>query len=331
MNGAREANFQSLDTSGRLEAWLFTRVPAQAMVLCRWIFGSVLFLHALSRLPEFARVYAGDGTAWSPVYREFVTTFLAVDAGRVPLAVVSLIAQLEPAARAGLLVALFCCLLASSLAFALGLCTRAAGCTAIALHVLFVSVNPFAHYGWSGILAPFTAYVVLSRAGDYASIDACRRRRCGETPPDGTMPAWPMRLLQIHVAAMYFHSGFARIDDPDWLQGQVLFEALSRDLFSRFTLDLQAWKPVLVLLSYGVFALEPAACVGLWIPHVRTLCALALIAMHVMLEVLTNVGWWNPIMIAGLVTFLPPDGVARITPGFQRPEPAALPAISVDP
>ena len=321
MKGAQESKVPSGDASGvasgRLETWLFAPVPAHAMVLARWILGGVLFFHALSRLPEFARVYGGDGAAWSPFYREFVTAFLAGDAGRVPLAVVSLLAQLGPATREGLLVGLFTCLLASSLAFTLGLWTRATGCAAIALHVLFVSVNPLAHYGWAGMLAPFTAYVVLSRAGDYASIDAWRRRRRGEAPPDGTLPAWPMHLLQIHVAAMYFHSGFARIDDPDWLQGQVLFEALARDLFSRFTFDLHAWKPALLLLSYAVFALEPAAAVLLWIPRLRTLCALALIAMQVILEVLTNVGWWNHLMIAGLVTFLPPIWIARLTPGVS--------------
>ena len=49
-------------------------------------------------------------------------------------------------------------------------------------------------------------------------------------------------------------------------------------------------------------------------------CALALIAMHVVLEVLTNVGWWNFIMVAGLLAFLPPTLVARALPG---PTPAS--------
>lgn len=311
--------------AGRLETWFFAPVPAHAMVLARFLLGGVLFCHALSRLPEFGRVYGAGGVAWAPVYRAFAEGFLARDAGRLPLTAVSLLAQLPAEVRDALLPALFAGLLASSLAFALGLFTRAAGAAAIALHVLFVAVHPLAHYGWAGMLAPFATYVVLSRAGDYASLDAWRRRRRGEAPPDGTLPAWPMRLLQIHVAAMYFHSGFARIDDPDWLRGEVLYEALARDLFTRFTLDLHAWKPALRLLSYAVFLLEPAAAFLLWIPKVRTLCALALLAMHGILELLTNVGWWNPLMVAGLVTFLPPAWVARATPGVPRALPGTRP------
>ena len=106
---------------------------------------------------------------------------------------------------------------------------------------------------------------------------------------------------------MYFHTGFARIDDPAWLQGQALFEALARTIFTRFTFDLHAWRVELVLLCYAVFVLEPAAVVLLWIPRIRTLCALALIAMHLTLEILTNVGWWNYILVGGLLAFLPPQ------------------------
>jgi hypothetical protein len=65
-----------------------------------------------------------------------------------------------------------------------------------------------------------------------------------------------------------------------------------------------------------VFLLEPLAAFLLFVPRVRTLCALALIAMHVILEVLTNVGWWNFIMIAGLLTFLPAPWQSGLLPRF---------------
>ena len=90
-----------------------------------------------------------------------------------------------------------------------------------------------------------------------------------------------------------------------------------RTLFSRFDFDLLALRPALELLSFGVFLLEPAAILLLWIPRVRTLCALALIAMHVILEILTNVGWWNYIMLGGLLAFLPAPWVARLLPGIR--------------
>ena len=299
----------------RVEDWFLGPVPVHVMVLNRFILGGLLLLHALSRLPEFGLLYGSPSGAWSSAYREFVSTFLAGDLSQLQLGIVSGLEQLEPEPRQLLLMILYGCRLASSMAFALGLFTRTTGCIAVALHLLFVTIHPLAHYGWARMAAPFSLYVVLSHAGDYASIDAWRRRRRRHGPPaSGRVPAWPMRLLQIHLVAMYFHTGFARIDDPAWLQGQVLFEALARTIFTRFTFDLHAWRLELLLLSYAVFALEPAAVVLLWIPRVRTLCALALIAMHVTLEILTNVGWWNYIMVGGLLAFLPPPWTTRLLP-----------------
>jgi hypothetical protein len=125
---------------------------------------------------------------------------------------------------------------------------------------------------------------------------------------------------------MYFHVGFARIDDPGWLHGEMLFEALASQLFSRFTFDLATLQPALVLLAYAVFLLEPIASVALWIPRLRTLCALALLAMHVTLEILTNVGWWNYLMIGGLLAFLPPAWLQRCLPSILPPDELSQPA-----
>jgi len=310
--------------AGPVERWFLGLVPVHAMVLNRIILGGVLFLHAAFRIPEFGVLYGGSSAAWSAPYRDFVRDMLAPQIPLPLLPVVSLLAKLEPEPRQLLLLGLYAGLLVSSLAFALGLRTRAAGWLCLALHLLFYAIHPFADWSWARLVAPFTLYCILSRAGDYASLDARSRRRRGVAAPSGGwVAAWPMRLLQIHVAAMYFHAGFARIDDPGWLQGDVLYEALAQTLFSRFDLDLQLWRPALALLSRGVFLLEPAAAVLLWVPRARTLCALALLGMHLVLELLTNVGWWNYVMFAGLLAFLPPGWLAALLPGVP-PGRAAL-------
>jgi len=295
--------------------WFLGLVPVHPMVVNRFVLGGVLFLSAATRVPEFGVLYGSTSGAWSGAYRELVASFLAQGLAVPALGITSLLAGVEPDPRQAVLVVLYGLLLVSSLAFTFGLFTRTAGVIAIALHLLFVTIHPLAHYGWAWMIAPYTLYVVFSRAGEFVSVDAWRkRRRDGASLPSDSVPAWPMRLLQVHVAAEYFHVGFARIDDPLWLRGEALFEALTRALFSRFTLDLDVFMPALMLLSWAVFLLEPLAAVALWIPRVRTLCALALIAMHAILEILTNVGWWSFIMIGGLLTFLPPPWVARLLP-----------------
>ena len=100
---------------------------------------------------------------------------------------------------------------------------------------------------------------------------------------------------------------------------QRRFPASNQIERARILLPGLAAVPALLLLSFATFLLGPLAAFVLWIPRVRTLCALALIAMHLILEVLTNVGWWNYIMIGGLLAFLPPPWVARLLPGRKLP------------
>jgi len=289
------------------------------MVLNRIVLGGVLFLHAASRLPEFDVVYGSQSGAWSEPYREFVSSVLGHQLALPLLPLVAAVAELAPPARSLVVAGLYATLLASAAAFALGLYTRLAGALAVVLHVFFLSLHPFADWSWAQMIVPFAVYVVLSRAGEACSLDGWRSRRRGRPTSAWQAPAWPLRLLQIHVAVMYFHTGFARIDDTGWLRGDVLFEALAHATFSRFDVDWYAWKPALVPLSYAAFLLEPLAAVALWIPRLRTLCAVALLAMHAVLELFTNVGWWNFVMAGGIACFLPVPWLSRLLPGAPRP------------
>ena len=112
--------------------------------------------------------------------------------------------------------------------------------------------------------------------------------------------------------------GASTKDDPGGLRGSALFEALSSAIFARFDVDWYAWKSVLVPLCYVAFLLEPVAAFALWVPRLRTACALALLAMHLTLELLTNVGWWNFVMAGGVACFLPTSWLARLLPGPPR-------------
>ena len=61
-----------------------------------------------------------------------------------------------------------------------------------------------------------------------------------------------------------------------------------------------------------VFLLEPLAPFLLWPRVTRRWFALALIAMHFGLEILTKVGFWNYLMVGMLLSFLPAAWLARL-------------------
>ena len=176
----------------------------------------------------------------------------------------------------------------------------------------FGALNPEVGWGWTEVIVSLFAYTILAPSGRWYSIDALLARRRGRPAPPCLAPAWPLRLMQINVCTMYAIAGWSRIDDPGWLEGKMLFDALSNMSYARFAVDWHPYREILRVLSYVTFALEPAATVLLWIKPFARWIALALIAMHVGLEILTNVDWWNFMMDAGLLTFLPPEWVRAI-------------------
>jgi hypothetical protein len=155
----------------------------------------------------------------------------------------------------------------------------------------------------------YMMYVLLSRAGDFFSVDAwlARRRDGTKAPPvsEWLAPAWPLRLLQVHLCAMYATVGWSRLDSSGWIAGHTVFTAVTMSLHSKLVIDWAPFKPLLQAATWFVYPLEPAAVLFLWLPRIGAVFAYALLAMHFGLEILTNVGWWAYTVLPGLLAFLP--------------------------
>ena len=76
-------------------------------------------------------------------------------------------------------------------------------------------------------------------------------------------------------------------------------------MWARVDYDWNPWFGLLAIPSWVVYVLEPCAPVLLWLPTIGPVCAILLMAMHVGLEMVSLVDWWNVVMILGLLTFLP--------------------------
>ena len=176
------------------------------------------------------------------------------------------------------------------------------------------------------LLKPFLLYAVLAPSGRFGSVDAWRRGDAAALADPAALrgPGWPMRLLQVHVCAMYLVAGWSRLDSPSWWQGEATFAAVSDLFYARFDADWQAWKVPLALACWAALALEGLAPVLLWVPRVGALWALGLLALHAGLELVDNHGSWQLLMGASLTCFLPAPWLARVLP-FRASARAAPP------
>jgi hypothetical protein len=280
--------------------WLLDPVPAQSMVLLRIGLGATLFLAYLSRWPLVDVLFGPDGFAGFAYYERFP------ESGPVNWEFMQAFDQLQHASSGALVWTLYGALLASSACFALGIRSRWTGLLALVLHTLFVGRNPASFWGWSTMIKPFLIYAILAARPGHLGVEQWwRRRRGGITAPrDETCSAWPLRLVQFHVACAFFVL-WQRVDKESWLSGQMLFAALQCRDWGRIDFDWHPYLGVLEVAGVAALVLELSAAFLLWVPVVRRYCALALIGMFATLVLTTSVGWWDFMMLFALATFLP--------------------------
>lgn len=306
-----------------VRAWLLDPRPVEPLVAMRVIFGGSLLGAYLVRLPYFGSFYGADSIAWFGPYRAYVASYWDPPWD-------GLVRAVQDAGLQEHVWIAYALLLLSSACFCVGLLTRTSGFTALALHQFFWTLNRDTAWGWAMMISGLGLYVVLSRAGRHFSVDAwwrTRRRGRPAEPPPWRAPAWPLRLVQINVCTMYAVAGLSRLDNYDWHEGRMLTEALTNLLYARFNVDWTPLDPVLRALTYVVFVLEPAAPILLWVRPVAKWIALMLIGMHVGLELLTDIGWWNYVMIGALLSFLPTGWLASVfgwLAGTGRPWPEGV-------
>lgn len=281
----------------RADAWWFAPVSVLPMAVARVLLGTALLGAYLSLLPSFDVLLAPDGLLGGTFHAD-------VPGPTIGRSTTDNIRWLQPATDPRLIATLYGALLVASAAFAIGYHTRIAGVAAVVLHVAFHGRNEFVFWGWAEILTAFAVYVVLSPSGRRLSVDAWRQRRAG-SGGEPRMTAWPLRLLQLHVALVYVVAAWSRLDNPHWLDGSMLSRILVDGTFSRLPVLAAAPDPLLAALTYAAWAVELTAPFALWQQGTRRWYVGALVALHVGLEVTTRVGWWNVVMVAGLAAFAP--------------------------
>jgi hypothetical protein len=153
--------------------------------------------------------------------------------------------------------------------------------------------------------------VALGPSGRAWSIDAWRAplRRSAQTP--ATTPIWPIRLIQIQIAVLYFFTGLEKLHGSTWHDGSALAFALAHPSISRFDIaPLASFAPVALVLATMTrltlvwelsFPLLVCFRIGRWV-------ALGIgVFIHLGIIVFMRIHWFGQIMIMSYLAFLPAE------------------------
>jgi hypothetical protein len=159
-------------------------------------------------------------------------------------------------------------------------------------------------------------FMIFLSSGQCWSINSLFRR-WRRAPPAGpdrfTAPGWPLRLIQIEMAAMLFSSALIKLGGPAWLNGTALYY-VSRldDHFGRFYVP--AWifdTPwVVACITWSVLLAELLVPIFIWFRETRLVCLIIIILFHLANEWTMNLFLFHWLMICGWLSFVSPADFA---------------------
>lgn len=199
-----------------------------------------------------------------------------------------------------------------AVAFTLGLATRLTNLATLAITLAYVHRAPMLTGQFEPVLCFMLFYLCLSPSGAYLSLDSWRKRRTsGACPPHSWSAGVALRLIQVHVAALYFMMGVTKLAGAPWWSGEAVWWLIAHTESRLIDLTAVHHAPYLFnALTHAMVALEltfPVLIANRW-------------SRPVVLA-LTTLNWIGVALVTGLFSFsgiMLVANVAYISPAFLR-------------
>lgn len=205
------------------------------------------------------------------------------------------------------------CLVISGL-FCLGFATRVTSILSFLITISYSQRVPIANFGFDQILGMLCLYLSVGPSGAAVSIDSLIRRwwlgRKGlvDAPRKFASARVAMRLIQLHLCAIYFWAGFAKLKGPSWWTGEAMWRVIANEEYQTMDLTWMAWVPWLpFLIAHVTIAWEVFFIVLVWNPRFRPLMLFMGVLMHVGIGAFLGMWTFGLIMAFAYLAFSDPD------------------------
>jgi hypothetical protein len=215
-----------------------------------------------------------------------------------------------------------------------GLFTRVVKFLAPIVAISYVNRVPGALFGLDQINVMLSLYLMVGPAGDAWSLD--RRfaaRRSGQPLPIAPSVGanLSVRLIQVHMAIIYFFAGLSKMQGLSWWEGSALWGAFANLEYQSLDMTWTAGWPILVALMTQVTAWwELTFAVLVWPRLLRPLVLAIAIPLHLGIAIFLGMITFGLVMLVGCLAFVPPEWIRALAAGRQgrggrKRKPAAAP------
>jgi hypothetical protein len=186
----------------------------------------------------------------------------------------------------------------------LGLCSRLAAAAAWALSQSFLALNPYAHNAGDTVRTIILLYLIVAPCGAVWSLDRWLRRNRPAGPV--FVHPWPLCLLLVQMAVIYFNNGVHKLIGPQWRAGSSLYYVLGDLTLTRWSYgELPLPFVVTQLLTWGVLVWELAFPLLVFLPSTRTVTLFLGVLLHVGIGLSMELGVFALYMLCLYLPFIP--------------------------
>jgi uncharacterized membrane protein YphA (DoxX/SURF4 family) len=198
---------------------------------------------------------------------------------------------------------------------AAGLFTRVVSVLAFLLAVSYVHrVTPGAYFGLDKTNCMLALYLMLGPAGARYSLDRLWKLRRGDRadPAPSTSANVAIRLIQLHLCAVYFFSGLAKLEGVSWKLGTAVWWAAANYEYQSLSLTwLADWPLLVALLTHVTVFWELSYCFLVWNRLTRPIVLWMAVAVHGGIALFVGMITFGLAMIIANLSFLQPSTVRK--------------------
>jgi uncharacterized membrane protein YphA (DoxX/SURF4 family) len=122
---------------------------------------------------------------------------------------------------------------------------------------------------------------------------------------------WPLRLIQLQVAAVYCQTFFCKVVGPVWIEGLAVYYSSRIEDLQRFPMPFVFQNLLLIkVLSWGTLVLEFALWTAIWIKEFRYPLLAMAVAFHIVIDWHMNIPLFEYLMISSYLAFIYPEDLA---------------------
>ncbi len=213
----------------------------------------------------------------------------------------------------------------SAISFTVGWQTRLCTILLYAIQSSMIHTNRAVVNGEDLVFRMLLFYGCFAPLGATFSIDRWLHRRNGGmemAPGSLTAPRiWPVRLMQINIALIYFISlPFKLVDDTAWLGGTAIYWTVTNEMWSRWPWPKLFYATIpTALASYGTILVEAAFPILVWFRRPKLYVLAAIGGLQVVIAiVLQNVTFFSLAMVCSFWVFVTADVTRRWGFGLAR-------------